>query len=151
MSTSFAKTELMLFGAARLQHVGNFILPALREGKHVLSDRFSLSTIAYQLYGNERLDLMAFFEILNKVAESGCVPDLYVLLDVDTKTAMARRKNAGGLTRFDKKAADFHGVVRFGLLEHVGRYPRCVIIDASKSERDVQEAVLKEVKSFLKI
>ncbi|MBI2109080.1 MAG: dTMP kinase [Parcubacteria group bacterium] len=147
----FAETELMLFSAARMQHMGNTVIPTLKEGRHVISDRFSLSTIAYQLYGNGRGDLVKFFEMLDTVAVSGCVPDLYIVLDVDTDTALLRRQKAGGLTRFDKKAADFHRAVRAGFLEHLNRYPYGVVVDASKSEVEVQQEVLKIVKNFLKI
>ena len=68
----FAETELMLVSAGRFQHVRNFIIPRLEEGKHVISDRFSLATIAHQLYGNNRLDLMGLFEALDAVAV-GCI------------------------------------------------------------------------------
>ncbi|MEK7179033.1 MAG: dTMP kinase [Patescibacteria group bacterium] len=145
----FAETELMLFSAARLQHVGNFVLPALRRGNHVISDRFSSSTIAYQLYGNGRLDLQKFFDNLDRVATSGCVPDLYILLDVDSEEAMRRRHSAGATSRFDERELAFHKAVRAGFLETANRFPRSVIVDAGKSEADVKQNVLDEILKFL--
>ncbi len=147
----FSEAELMLFSASRIQHVGNVVIPALKKGKHAISDRFSLSTIAYQLYGNGRLDLVKFFETLDVVAVSGCTPDLYVLLDVETEVALARRIKAGGLTRFDKKDVEFHKAVRLGFLQHLSRYPYSVVIDTSKSEEEVKQEVLKTVKDFLNL
>lgn len=145
----FPETELMLFSAARLQHVGNFILPNLKKGLHVISDRFSASTIAYQLYGNGRFDLSIFFETLNKAALNGCAPDLYVLLDVNTETALTRRKKAGGLTRFDRKYTEFHKAVRDGFLKQIANFPHGIIIDAGKSKEEVGRGVLNEVKICL--
>ena len=147
----FAETELMLFSAARLQHVRNIIVPTLKKKTHVISDRFSLSTIAYQLYGNERLDLVNFFEVLNEIATSKCTPDLYILLDVDTDMALLRRKEAGDMNRFDKKDIEFHKAVRTGFLERVARCQHGIVIDASKSEDEVKQGVLREVKKYLNI
>ena len=74
-----AKTEMLLYAAARAQHVEEKVLPALQAGKVVLSDRYVDSSIAYQAYGRGLGDMVAQ---VNAIATGGLVPDLTVFLAV---------------------------------------------------------------------
>ena len=82
---------------------------------------------------------------------SGCIPSLYILLDVKTEIALQRRHKAGATTHFDKKDAEYHAVVRQGFLDNISLYPNGAIVDAGKSEEEVQCAVYDMVKKHLSL
>ena len=82
------RTELLLFAAARAQLVSETILPALKDGKIVICDRFADSTIAYQGYGRG-LPLDEIVHI-NRIATQETVPDVTFYLDISPETAMVR-------------------------------------------------------------
>src|ERR1700738_2671731 len=86
-----AKTELLLMFAARAQNVEQWILPALGEGKIVLSDRFTDSTLAYQ--GAARGLGADVVRQVDRIACHGLVPDLTICVDIDTDTGLARAHN----------------------------------------------------------
>jgi dTMP kinase len=103
--------ELLLYFAARAQNVDEFIVPALAEGKVVLSDRFTDSTLVYQ--GCGRGLGAETVMTLDRIACRGLTPDLTLLIDIDTKTSLARAhaRNAAlqhNETRMDEQSLDFH-------------------------------------------
>jgi dTMP kinase len=109
--------ELLLFAAARAQHVHEVIRPALDRGAVVLCDRFADSTVAFQGYGRG-LDLDGIAQ-LNALATRGLVPDLTLWFDLDLEEAarrLGRREDVDGETanRFDVEANAFHERVRDG-------------------------------------
>ena len=84
-------TELLLYAADRAEHLSKIILPTLRKGNWVLSDRFSGSTLAYQGYGRD-IDI----NIINKLESIVCQslkPDITFLLDISPEESIARRRN----------------------------------------------------------
>ena len=88
-----ALTELMLFAAARAQHVKEKIIPALQSGKIVISDRFDAATISFQHYARGlSLDLT---NELNKIALDGFKPDMNIILDLDPLIGLARVNSRG--------------------------------------------------------
>ncbi len=143
------ETELFLFLASRAQLVRQVILPALRQGTHVVCDRFADSTTAYQGYARscdaELLGLM------NNFAVDGLVPDLTILLDLDAAAGLRRveqrlRGGNDGKDRIEREALEFHEKVRAGYLDlavkNPGRFRR---IDASRGILEVREDVWREV------
>lgn len=134
------ETELLLYAAARAQHVSERILPVLQAGQFVLCDRFFDSTTAYQGYGRGMsLELLA---TLQSIATRGCEPGLTLLLDLPAEAGLARTRNRGRSDRMEQEALEFHGRVRNGFLEIAAQSPdRITIIDASESEAKVAEAV----------
>lgn len=114
-------SELLLYGAARSQHIDEVIAPALAEGKVVICDRFTDATIAYQGYGRELPPNV--IKIVNSLASADIKPDLTILLDIDPERglarARARNRDAGdtSTTRFDDEELAFHRRVREGYLE----------------------------------
>ena len=142
-------TELLLYAAARAQHVAEVIRPALAEGRIVLCDRFSDATLAYQGYGRG-LDRELIRE-LNRVATGGLVPDLTVLLDFPAEEglARARQRNAGSSGpdegRFEAESLAFHRRVREGYLALATAAPRFRIVDA----RGDQETVAARIDTAL--
>jgi dTMP kinase len=137
------EAELFLYLADRAQHVGEVILPALRAGLTVLSDRYADSTIVYQGYGRG-LDLEELFR-LNDLAVQGLWPDLTLLLDLDVQTGLerARRRNQElGLTekegRFEAEEPAFHARIRAGYRSWAaGRPERIRLINAEGSPAEV--------------
>jgi len=104
-------SELLLMFAARAQNVEQWILPALDQGKIVISDRFTDSSIAYQGAGRG-LGREIVLE-LDRIACHGLVPDLTICIDIDIETGLARARARGGSdTRLEEQALEFHHKVR---------------------------------------
>jgi len=144
------RTEILLFLAARAQHVEGLIRPALEAGKVVLCDRFGDSTLAYQGYGHETdLDTLRF--LLN-YSTGGLQPDLTLLLDVPVREGLGRKlENSEEWNRLDAYAEAFHERVRQGYLSLAAREPdRWVVIDATQGKAQVQEAMRQAILSRLK-
>jgi dTMP kinase len=111
-----AETELLLMLAARATFVRDVVRPALAEGKVVLADRFSLSTLAYQGYGRG-LDLGDVREAI-RIATGGLDADLYVVLDLPAREGTARQQRDGMQPdRIEQAGDSFLSRVREGYLE----------------------------------
>jgi dTMP kinase len=144
------EAELFLLLASRAQLVHEVIMPALAAGIHVVSNRFDISTFAYQIYGRERLSEKAFLKQLSDYARGEAVPDLVVLLDTPPEVGLARLPDRGEeATRFEREAIAFHERVREGYREAANEYPNVRIIDAARSKEDVWKDVEKAVQSVL--
>ncbi len=139
------ETELLLFAAARAQHVSEVIAPALEAGKLVISDRFSDSTIAYQGYGRG-LDL-GMIRHLNQIATKGLSPDLTFVLDLPVEIGLQRAvQNRGALDRLELERLEFHRRVREGYLTIASQEPhRVKIIDAQADINQAYEPIKAEV------
>lgn len=137
------KTELLLFIAARRQHLVEKVLPPLQEGKMVIIDRFIDSSVAYQGHGRG-LDI-ADIDWLNHYATDGFKPDLTLYFDIDAEEGLARiaRNAERDVDRLDMEKADMHRRVRQGYLAILEKEPeRFVKIDASQPlEAVVQDAL----------
>ncbi len=124
------KCEMFLFLADRAQHVETFIKPEIKEGKIVLCDRHTDSTVAYQGYG--RGQDIKLLKDLNKIAVNGLEPDLTLLYDVSTETAQNRVGNEKD--RMESAGIEFHKKVRNGYLELQKENPeRIKLINANNS------------------
>lgn len=138
-------TELLLYAAARAQHVAEVIRPALEARKIVLCDRFTDATLAYQGYGRG-LDL-ELIRVLNRIAAGSVIPDLTLLLDFSAEEglARARHRNAGSggpdEGRFEAESLAFHQKVRQGYLALAATAERFRIIDARGDEEAVADRV----------
>ena len=152
-STMASHTELLLYSAARAQHVVEFIRPSLAEGKIVLCDRFADATTVYQGAGRG-LD-MNQLEAINNYATKGLTPDLTLLLDYPAKNGLNRarvrnsNKGMGSEGRFELEALAFHQRVRQGYLELANREERIHIIDALGEEDTVAARIMTIVDRFL--
>lgn len=138
-------TELLLYEAARAQLASRVILPALRQGKLVVCDRFYDSTLAYQGYGRG-LDIK-MIEYLNQVSVSGLRPNLTILIDIPIKVFSDRmRRNNKKRDRIEKEKIDFYKRVRQGYLSIARKEKkRLRVTDGS----DKIEAVWDEVKNIV--
>ena len=110
-----ATSELLLYAASRAQHVREVIVPALKNGKIVISDRFSDATVAYQGYGRN-LDLV-LINHLNQIATGGLVPDLTFLLYLPIEIGLQRASTSRDeLDRIERENLEFHERVQNGYL-----------------------------------
>ena len=102
-----AKTEMLLYAAARAQHLEEFILPSLQQGKNILTDRFTDSSIAYQAFGRELGDIVAE---VNRIATGGISPDITFFLDLPPKAGIARKKAEVDhkMDRLELEKQEFH-------------------------------------------
>jgi dTMP kinase len=135
--------ELLLYFASRAQNVEEVILPALAEGKIVLTDRFTDSTMAYQGFGRGLGERVV--ADLDRIASRGLTPDVTVLIDIDLETALARARQRNldlSETRMDEQAVEFHRRVREAYLAMAAREPaRFRAIDGRGDAASVAEAV----------
>ncbi len=141
-----AKSELLLFAAARRVHLQSKVEPALAEGKMVIADRYIDSSVAYQGFG--RGLGLEVVEWLNDFATDGLKPDLTLYFDIDTEVALERiKKNRSeDIDRLDMERAEMHRKVRAGYLEIVKSEPeRFVTIDASQPLEKVIADSLKVI------
>jgi dTMP kinase len=137
--------ELLLMFAARAQNVEQWILPALAEGKIVISDRFTDSSVAYQGAGRG-LGWETVLQ-LDRIACHGLVPDLTLCIDIDTETGLSRALARGGAeTRLEEQAVEFHHKAREAYHELARREPqRFRLIDGRGTPEAIAAKVWEEV------
>ncbi|MBW7922335.1 MAG: dTMP kinase [Rubellimicrobium sp.] len=130
------ETEILLFFAARRDHLERVIRPALVAGQVVICDRFTDSTRMYQ--GATRGDLRGKVDALHDLM-IGTDPDLTLIIDMDPALALARGlARAGAEQRFEDMGLPFQQKVRAGYLELARAEPaRCTVIDGARPEADV--------------
>jgi len=142
-------TELLLYMADRAQHIKEYILPLLSDGKIVLCDRYYDATMAYQGFARG-LDI-GLIENIHKLLFENLKPDITLLLDLPAEIGLARawkQINNGNRisqeTRFEEERLSFHKRVRAGYLELSRLEPeRFRVIDASRDEHEVREEIIK--------
>ena len=133
--------------ASRSELVDKVILPALKEGKVVVSDRWLDATIAYQGYGLG-VDTQ-WIVSLGKKATQGLRPDLTLFLDLPVQTGLRRIKARGHLDRIEKRSLAFHKRVRQGYLALAKKENRIVRIPVTTIEK-THQAIQKEVHRVLR-
>jgi dTMP kinase len=145
-----SRCELLLYEAARAQHVEKVIRPALENKKWIICDRFTASTYAFQKGGRDlHTDDILW---LNNFATSDVKPDLQILLDLPvevSKQRMEKRVQETGVKkdRFEKEKQDFHQKVRDAYLEIAKSDEKnWIILDATKSPKEVQNDFLMALK-----
>ena len=147
--------EAFLFQADRAQHFATLVIPALREGNLVITDRCYDASIAYQ--GFARGVGVELVEQLSMLATQGYKPDLTILLDLDPSEVHRRTDMASDQsgtrekqTRFDAEEEAFHTRVREGFRALARTHPdRIKVVDASRSPEDIHLAIVGLVKPLL--
>ena len=141
-----AMTEILLFTAARRDHIERTIQPALARGEIVLCDRYVDSTRAYQGDGalRDKVDLL-HSEIIGREA------DLTLIFDMDPVDGLARTtERDGSEDRFEQKGLQFQQALRQRFLEIAVQNPdRCSVIDAGRSPEDIAADVARIVGSLI--
>ena len=143
-----ARSEFLLFAAARAQHVAEVIRPALEHNDIVICDRFGDSSVAYQGYGRG-LSVDDVREA-NRIATQGLVPDLTVLLDVPVETGLGRKAGESGPDRIGQEGAEFHERVRQGYLAMAGEEPeRFLVVDGTIPPEEITRAIWRRLEPLL--
>jgi len=143
-----ARSEFLLFAAARAQHVTEVIRPALDRGEVVICDRFSDSSVAYQGYGRG-LDLEDVREA-NLMATQGLVPDLTVLLDGPVETGLGRKAGEKAPDRIGQEGAQFHERVRQGYLAMAVEEPeRFLVMAGTLPPEEITRAIWRRLEPLL--
>ncbi len=142
-------TEVLLFQAGRAQLYRELILPSLRAGKVVLSDRGRDSSLVYQ--GMVRGFGEKLIERLNNFATQNTYPELTIYLDVPVEIGLKRRNGTGKMDRLDMEKKDFHQKVREGYLKLVkaNDHRRWFKFDATQSIEAIHQAIIKLVEEKL--
>ena len=137
-----AETELLLFTAARRDHLERTILPALESGTTVICDRFSDSTRVYQ--GVTRGDLRDLVDKLDD-AMIPRQPDITILIDLDPNIGLTRAiKRANTEARFEDFGLEMQIKLREGFLSLANEFPkRIMVIDGNRSEVEVAQTIIK--------
>jgi dTMP kinase len=143
--------EAILFAAARDDHLGHTIRPALARGAWVICDRFADSTYIYQgVLGSVDLHLI---RALERVVVGDDRPDLTIVLDVSAELGLeraAKRRGDDAADRFEAEAVDYHAKLREAFRALAARETsRCVLIDTTRPRREVAENIWHEVEARL--
>lgn len=132
-------TEMMIYAAARAQHVREKVMPALERGEIVICDRFVDSSVAYQAYGRCLGDMVAD---VNRYATGGLIPDMTFWMDIDPQAGKARAAKAGELDRLELEQMDFHYRVYEGYRKIAENDPdRVRRIDASENVEKIRDHI----------
>jgi dTMP kinase len=142
------RTEMLLFAAARHEHVARVIRPALADGMTVVCDRFTDSTLAYQGYGRGLGPELC--ERLRKIACEDLRPDLTLVVDIPARDGLARsNRRASDATRFEQEDLSFHETVRQAFLGFASVEPsRYAVVDGRKPPEEVQADIRTALREF---
>lgn len=142
-------TEVLLYIAARRQHLVEKIFPETNSNKVIICDRFSDSTLAYQGYGR-KLDISKI-NAIQDMAFDNFKPNLTIFFDIDPKEGLKRaKKRIEENNRLDEEKLKFHKLVYQGYKEIIKNNPdRFKIVDASKKFEEVLEEVYQIIKQFI--
>ena len=144
------KTELLLYLASRAQHVYEKLLPELQKGTVIITDRFSLSSMAYQ--GMARDFSFKVVSRLNKFAVDNVKPDLTILVDLPVAVGLERTEKRSGnnIDRLEKEKTEFHEHVRQAYLNLAKRAPKKILVfSGTKPEQILHDEIKQKVEIFL--
>jgi dTMP kinase len=137
-------TELLLHNASRYEHAKTKIIPALKEKKTVICDRFVDSTMAYQGYGHKVGKKTP--ALLHNILMEGLAPNITFILDIDPKVGLERAKSKSKHDNYEKLDLEFHTRVRNGFLDiaNMAKY-RCILIKSTNKIADIHKKIIDEV------
>ncbi len=145
-SEMYIEAELLLFSASRAQLVREKIVPLLKEGYYVISDRFHDSSIAYQGYGRGiNLDSV---KAIQNFAIGEAIPNITFFIDLPLDEIEKRREKFGAnnLDRIELSESNFYKRVRNGYLEMSKLEPRFKVVDGTKSINEVHKKIINELR-----
>ena len=146
-----ARTEALLYAAARRQHLVEKVIPALNNGSIILCDRFIDSPLAYQGYARG-IDMDEIWEI-NQFAIGNVMPELTIYFDLDPRVGLARINNTTDreINRLDLEKIEFHELVQEGYYKVIEKFPdRIRKVDASKPLEQVFQDTIAIIDHYLK-
>lgn len=142
--------ELLLYAAARAQHVAECIRPALARGELVLCDRYADATAAYQ--GSARRIPTHTLQLVHQLATEALQPQLTVLLDIAPELGLARVTGRGALDRLEQETFAFHQRVRAGYLAIAqAERPRFLVIDGGQPEDAIHARIMQAIQGQIHV
>ena len=143
-----ARTELLLYIAARREHLVSKVIPALESGKIVITDRFYISSLVYQ--GHARGLGMDQVRTLNDFACDGVYPDLNIIIDIPVEVSMERKKGVEEINRLDLEGYQFHQKVEkaYKMIHEAGQ-DHTVLLDGTKDMNAMIDEVFHIIKAKL--
>lgn len=142
--------DFLTFWAMRAEHVERVIEPALRTGRHVISDRFDGSTFAFQIYGEQQPKMRQLFNALREAVVTS-KPDAYIVLDAKVDIAYSRiQKTPKGKERWAGQPKTYHARVAKGYRAFKPKGSRVIFVNADGKPDEVHAEVLKVVQRTLR-
>lgn len=141
------RCEALLYAAARAQHTKERILPQLAKGTHVFTERYVLSSLAYQGYGR-KLGREAV-QSINDFATQGLKPDLILFLDADPRKLLSRKDQQGERDRLEEAGEDFFFRVNQGYEKELAQCENAVRINANQPPEKVIAEAWQTIKNLL--
>ena len=142
-------TDTLLYLAARNEHIKNKIKPALKKKQIVICDRFTDSTLAYQVYGKSVNK--SFIEYIHKFVLQGVSPNLTFILKVSPKTSAKRLKKRKTKNRYDNFSQSFYTKAQKAFLKIANKKKNCYILNSSSNDNILEKKIFKIVCRYLKI
>ena len=142
-------TDTLLYLAARNEHLKNKILPALKEKKVVICDRFVDSTLAYQVYG-KKVNIN-FIKNIHKLILRKVKPNITFILRVSSDSSKQRLKKRKTKNRYDKFSKSFYNKVQKSFLKLARNKKNYYILDSSKNDNLLEKLIFKITLKYLKI
>lgn len=138
-------TEMLLYAASRAQLMAEVIVPALEEGKIVISDRFVDSSIVYQgIARGLGIDTVA---AVNAPGIGSCQPDCIFFIDIPEEEGIRRKKIQKQLDRMEQESIDFHAMVSRGYRQVLSGRKEVIYVDGSDSVEHIQKQIRDEIKN----
>jgi len=142
-------TDTLLYLAARNEHIKNKIDPALKKKSVVICDRFTDSTLAYQVYGkNVNIN---FINNIHKFILGKIKPNLTFVLKVSTETSKKRLKKRKTKNRYDNFAPNFYSKAQNSFLKIAKNKKNYFVLNSSKNDSNLEKKIFKIVSAYLKI
>ena len=142
-------TDTLLYLAARNEHIKNKIKPALINKQIVICDRFTDSTLAYQVYG-KKVD-RKFIDYIHNFILQGVKPNITFILKVSAKVSKVRLKKRKTKNRYDNFAQSFYSKAQKSFLKIAKNKKNYYIIDSSKNDNELEKKILKIISKYLNI
>ena len=142
-------TDTLLYLAARNEHIKNKIYPALKKKSVVICDRFTDSTLAYQVYGkNVNIN---FINNIHRFILGKIKPNLTFVLKVSTETSKKRLKKRKTKNRYDNFAQNFYSKAQNSFLKIAKNKKNYFVLNSSKNDSNLEKKIFKIVSAYLKI
>jgi dTMP kinase len=142
-------TDTLLYLASRNEHIKNKIKPALKNNKVVICDRFTDSTLAYQVYG-KKINLN-FINNIHKHILSGIKPNITFILKVSPKASRKRLKKRKSRNRYDNFSQSFYAKAQNSFLKIAKKKKNYFVLDSSKNDNSLEKKIFEIVSKYLKI
>ena len=133
----------MLYLAARNEHIKNVIYPALKKKKVIISDRFTDSTFAYQVYGKKVK--RTFIDTIHKFILKKIRPNITFILTVSPKSSKKRLSKRRTKNRYDNFPQSFYSNAQKAFIKLAKKKKRYFILDSSKNDKNLEKLILKIV------